>query len=85
MIPAHDTKSVSVSETYEKDLALSDEIDTELARLCDRLAFRVRRAGLQGRTIGLSVRYSDFVTITRHQTLTDPPTTHAKSGWPSSN
>ena len=73
--PAHDTKSVSVSETYEKDLTLPEEIDTELARLCDRLAFRVRRAGLQGRTIGLSVRYSDFVTITRHQTLTHPTNT----------
>jgi DNA polymerase IV len=75
VISAHDTKSVSVSETYEKDLTLSDEIDTELVRLCERLAFRVRRAGLQGRTIGLSVRYSDFVTITRHQTLTQPTNT----------
>lgn len=72
VVPSHDAKSISVSETYERDLALSNEIDTELLRLCDRLAFRIRRAGLAGRTIGLTVRYSDFVTITRHHTFADP-------------
>jgi len=75
VIPDHDAKSISVSETYERDLTLSDEIDTELIRLCDRLAFRVRRAGLAGRTIGLTVRYSDFVTITRHHTFPHPTDT----------
>jgi DNA polymerase-4 len=75
VVPDHDAKSISVSETYERDLTGSDEIDTELIRLCDRLAFRVRRAGLAGRTIGLTVRYSDFVTITRHHTFTLPTDT----------
>jgi DNA polymerase IV len=75
VVPNHDAKSISVSETYERDLALSNEIDTELLRLCDRLAFRIRRAGLAGRTIGLTVRYSDFVTITRHHTFADPADT----------
>ena len=72
VVPAHEAKSISVSETYERDLTLSDDIDTELIRLCERLAFRVRRAGLAGRTIGLTVRYSDFVTISRHHTLPHP-------------
>ena len=64
---------------------MSDEIDTELIRLCDRLAFRVRRAGLAGRTIGLTVRYSDFVTITRHHTLAHPTdSSRANSGRRSS-
>jgi DNA polymerase IV len=72
VIPDHETKSISVSETYERDLALFDEIDTELIRLCDRLAYRVKRAGLAGRTIGLTVRFSDFVTITRHHTFASP-------------
>jgi len=69
VIPDHDAKSVSVSETYDNDLSTEDEIDTELIRLCDRLSFRIRRSGLAGRTIGLTVRYSDFVTITRHHTF----------------
>ena len=75
VVPDHDAKSISVSETYERDLTSSDEIETELIRLCDRLAFRVRRAGLAGRTIGLTVRYSDFATITRHHTFTHPTDT----------
>lgn len=75
VVPDHEAKSISVSETYERDLTLSDEIDTELIRLCDRLAFRVRRAGLAGRTIGITVRYSDFVTITRHHTFPYPTDT----------
>ena len=75
VVPSHDAKSISVSETYERDLTLSNEIDTELIRLCDRLSFRVRRAGLAGRTIGLTVRYSDFVTITRHHTSVHPTAT----------
>ena len=80
VVPDHDAKSISVSETYERDLTLSDEIDTELIRLCDRLAFRVRRAGLAGRTIGLTVRYADFVTVTRHQTF-DQPTDTSRQLW----
>jgi DNA polymerase-4 len=80
VVPSHDAKSISVSETYERDLALSNEIDTELLRLCDRLAFRVRRAGLAGRTIGLTVRYSDFVTITRHHTFAHP-TDNSRQLW----
>ena len=75
VVPDHEAKSMSVSETYERDLTLSDQIDTELIRLCDRLAFRVRRAGLAGLSIGLTVRYSDFVTITRHHTSSHPTET----------
>jgi DNA polymerase-4 len=75
VVPSREAKSISVSETYERDLTLSNEIDTELIRLCDRLSFRVRRAGLAGRTVGLTVRYSDFVTITRHHTSVHPLTT----------
>jgi len=75
VVSDHDAKSISVSETYERDLTLSDKIDTELLRLCDRLAFRLKRAGLAGRTIGLTVRYADFVTISRHQTSVHPTNT----------
>ncbi|MGH8929026.1 MAG: DNA polymerase IV [Acidimicrobiia bacterium] len=70
--PDLDSKSVSVSETYERDLTLSEEIDTELTRLCERLSARIRRAGLAGRTVELTVRFADFVTITRRQTSAHP-------------
>jgi DNA polymerase-4 len=67
--PELGAKSVSVSETYQQDLTSSAEVETEFLRLCDRLAYRLRRSGLAGRTISIRVRYSDFTTISRSETL----------------
>jgi DNA polymerase-4 len=69
VVSDQEAKSVSVSETYAHDLTSHEQIDTELIRLCDRLAGRMRRTGLGGHTVGLTVRYSDFVTISRHVTF----------------
>jgi DNA polymerase IV len=41
-------------------------------RMADGVAWRLRRAGLAGRTVTLKVRFADFQTITRSSTL---PTT----------
>ncbi|HSL25177.1 MAG TPA: DNA polymerase IV [Acidimicrobiia bacterium] len=65
-------KSISVEETYGRDLESAAEVHTELLRLCDRLTGRLRRAGLAGRTVGVTVRYGDFSSITRHRTFSDP-------------
>jgi DNA polymerase-4 len=62
------TKSVSVSETYDFDLRTPAEIDTELLRLCDRLGARLLRADLGGHTVSVTVRYSNFETIVRQTT-----------------
>jgi DNA polymerase-4 len=62
------TKSVSVSETYEFDLRTPAQIDTELLRLCDRLGARLRRTGLGGHTVAVTVRYSNFETVVRQTT-----------------
>lgn len=69
VVSDQEAKSVSISETYERDLTSREQIDTELIRLCDRLAGRMRKAGFGGHTVGLTVRYSDFVTISRHLTV----------------
>jgi DNA polymerase-4 len=68
VVPDREAKSISVSETYERDLVVREEISTEILRLCERLGSRMRRAGLAGRTVGLTVRYSNFETITRQAT-----------------
>ncbi len=72
VVPDIAAKSVSVSETFSVDLVSSEEVTTELVRQCDRLAGRLRRAGLAGRTISLTVRYADFRTINRSLTLPQP-------------
>jgi len=67
--PDSETKSVSVEETYATDLVGSERLEVELLRHSQRVAGRARRAGLWGRTAHLKVRFADFTTITRSETL----------------
>ena len=70
--PETSAKSVSVEETYPRDVTAADVVDRELLRLCDRLAARLRRSGHGGRTLTLKVRFADFTTVTRSSTVGDP-------------
>ena len=67
--PDSSTKSVSVEETYDEDLESESVIANNILRLCDRLASRLHRAGYAGRVVTLKVRFGDFVTVTRSETL----------------
>lgn len=40
--------------------------------MSEKIAVRLRRAGLTGRTVVLKVRFADFTTITRSRTVTGP-------------
>ena len=67
-----ETKSVSVEDTFETNLvdrAHLSEIAEQMAR---RVAQRLRKNGLSGRTVTLKVRYHDFETHTRSTTLSGP-------------
>lgn len=74
--PERETKSISVEDTFERDLS-----DTAvLAGIADRHATQVVRrlaaAGLFARTVTLKVRWPDFSSVTRSRTLegaTDRP------------
>jgi DNA polymerase IV len=65
-------KSVSHEETFAFDLYGRDDLRTELARLADGVASRLRADGLAARTISLKVRDATFRTITRTRTLPGP-------------
>jgi DNA polymerase IV len=43
-----------------------------LLDLTEQVAWRLRRNGLRGRVIHLKVRFADFSTITRSQTVAEP-------------
>jgi DNA polymerase-4 len=67
-----DPKSVSRETTFERDLHPRrdrDELSAIFTRLCEQLADDLQRKGWIGRTIGLKLRYDDFHTVTRDQTL----------------
>jgi DNA polymerase-4 len=67
-----ESKSISVEDTFERDVidrALLLEI---LDRMAGRVAARLRETGLSGRTVTIKVRKPDFGTITRSATLPGP-------------
>ncbi len=70
--PGGGVKSVSVEETFAHDLTTASDIERALLRLCDRLSARLRRSGYAGHTVSLKVRFGDFETISRSETVADP-------------
>lgn len=69
VIPEHEAKSLSREETFANDITDAAALHRELLRLSEQVASRLRRHNLQGRTIGLKLRYADFTTLTRQVTL----------------
>ncbi|MDE0370786.1 MAG: DNA polymerase IV [bacterium] len=67
--PRSDAKSVSVEQTFEHDISGTEALRSHLLRQADQVAWRLRRAGLSGRTVSLKLRFPDFRTITRAETL----------------
>jgi DNA polymerase-4 len=67
--------SMSRETTFERDLhAVRDraELTGILDRLVQQLATDLQRKGYAGRTIGIKLRFEDFRTVTRDQTLPQP-------------
>ncbi|MGH9169290.1 MAG: DNA polymerase IV [Acidimicrobiales bacterium] len=65
-------KSVGHEETFSVDSYDKGQLATEVLRLSDSVAGRLRAAGLAGRTVTLKVRFADFSTITRARSLPVP-------------
>jgi DNA polymerase-4 len=69
VVPEHSTKSIGHEETFLQDVLEAGRARKGLLSLANKVARRLRRAGMTGRTVTLKVKYSDFVQITRAQTL----------------
>ena len=67
-----EAKSVSNEETFAKDQTDEEFLKKELLRLSDKVAARLRANGQAGRTVRLKLRYHDFSTVLRSETLPDP-------------
>lgn len=64
--------SISRETTFARDLhAVHDkaELGHIFTHLCERVAEDLRRKGYAGKTIGIKLRYADFKTATRDQTI----------------
>ncbi|QDB99330.1 DNA polymerase IV [Mesorhizobium sp. 8] len=66
-----DTKSVSAETTFDMDLASADDLVPVLRSLSEKVAARLRKAGLAGRTVVLKLKSADFKIRTRNRQLGD--------------
>jgi DNA polymerase-4 len=67
-----ESKSVSVEDTFDRDIADPALLTALVGRLSTRVAARLARAALSGRTITLKIRLHDFTTLSRSATLPAP-------------
>ena len=68
-------KSISRETTFERDLhAVRDraQLSRIFTALCKQVAADLVRKHYAGRTIGIKLRFEDFATVTRDQTLPAP-------------
>ena len=64
-----DPKSVSHENTFDEDTADAAKVEATLAMMSEMVARRLREHSLHARTIQIKLRYSDFSTFTRAETL----------------
>jgi DNA polymerase-4 len=68
VVTEHEIKSIGHEDTFSEDILRLDLAKKELLSLANRVARRMRRHGVEGKTITLKVKYHDFVRITRSVT-----------------
>lgn len=68
-------KSISNEVTFDVDINDPPVLRACLLQLTEQVAWRLRQHDLRGRTINIKVRFSDFKTITRSFTLSEPSNT----------
>ena len=74
-------KSMSRETTFDRDLHAKwdrEELSRIFTMLCEEVSDDLKRQRYAGRTIGIKLRYDDFQTVTRDQTI-DEPTQDAKT------
>lgn len=69
VVSEHEAKSVSNETTFAVDITDPAVLQEWLHALTEQVAHRLRVQGLKGRTVQLKVRFADFTTLTRAQSL----------------
>ncbi len=65
-------KSISKETTFHEDTCDPDLLDGHIWRLSEQVADRAKAKQLSGRTVTLKLKRSDFQTLTRRHSLSDP-------------
>ena len=65
-------KSLGVEDTFQADISELEAMDRRLTTMAEQVTGQLAARSLTGRTITTKVRYPDFRTLTRSQTLVEP-------------
>ena len=68
----HILKSVSQETTFAKDISEESTLVETISKLSYRISRRMQKKSIQGTTIKIKLRRSDFSTVTRQTTLKQP-------------
>ncbi|MBM4777646.1 MAG: DNA polymerase IV, partial [Archangiaceae bacterium] len=72
VVPDREAKSIGAQDTFDEDLLGEEALAPHLHGQALRVGRRMRKAGLKGRVVQLTVKYDDFQSITRRKTLETP-------------
>ncbi len=64
-----DTKSISREVTFTRDITDLDSLRRTIRQLSEGVGWRVRKEKLRGTTVKVKIRWADFTTLSRQQTL----------------
>lgn len=67
--PHRELKSLTVEDTFEKDLSRMEDLETALHHIVSKLSSRLQSKKRKGRTITLKIRFADFKSITRSHSI----------------
>ncbi len=72
VVVERETKSISSESTFTQDTGDRDELLEMVSRLSQDVARGLSDGALRGRTVKIKLRLSDFTTLTRQKTLSEP-------------
>ena len=67
--PDSEVKSVSQEMTFDHDITEYGSIESSVLYMVEGVGYRLREAGIKGKTVTVKIRYDDFKTITRSGSL----------------
>ena len=69
VVTSHETKSISHEVTFDRDVRDGERLRRTLRDLSEGVGRRLRQESLNGTTVRLKLRWSDFTTLSRQTTL----------------
>ena len=75
VVPDHQAKSIGHEQTFGQDLTDPDAVRSVLLDHVEQVGWRLRRRAMSAGKVTLKIRFGDFKTITRSNTLEQPTDT----------